>query len=175
MIARDVLRHYRKLRAPYCSPILRPIVAPAKGCLSHARELAEFDAAFEGDSSGAMVSDCGRVRLRIEPDDECRSWDELFGDSFDPLHAGDVPGGLRTLKAQEKEARARIERDGVWGFVVETVRADKWEHSGSCWGFDSLDYCRTEGIAAAVAALREERERDAFRARELSGAESRIA
>ena len=58
------------------------------------------------------------VRRRVEPDDCC--WEDIAGDCFKVgLHADTVPGGARTIKAQEKREWERVQRDGVWRIVTE--------------------------------------------------------
>ena len=65
------------------------------------------------------LEQAGFVRVRIEPDYDL-SYDDLAGDSFDiELNADSVPGGARTIQAQEKRFKSLIEQDGVWGYIVE--------------------------------------------------------
>lgn len=83
------------------------------------------------------------VRLRTPFDEAGFSWEDLEGDMFDvELNADSVPGGERTIKAQQKAFRERAERDGVGGIVGEyrTKPDGKWEHGGSCWGIVFGDY-----------------------------------
>lgn len=124
----------------------------AGACLRMARQRAEFDDSFdlEGD---AYVSNDGRVRLRIVADEH--PYDP--GDMFDvKAHASTVPGGERAIRAQEKAFWSRIERDGVWGFIVERrcAACGHWEHVDSCWGFDDRECCLGESIPCALDAVK---------------------
>lgn len=95
------------------------------------------------DNNWDKLESAGLVRCRIVPD-ECCDIEDLKGDTYNvELNADTVPGGKRTIEAQEKAFMELIERDGVWGFVIEyrkpacgtCGRKADWEHVDSCWGF----------------------------------------
>ena len=91
----------------------RGLGAPALPAWRNAKRKAQILTAWQ-EAEGA-----GLVRLRIAPDD-CAAWEDLAGDSYDvELHKNTVPGGERTIKAQEKAERERIDRDGVCGIIGE--------------------------------------------------------
>lgn len=123
---------------------------PAQHAIREARNRDRFNRLFTLTGDGA-VSDDGSVRIRIVPDDE--PYDP--GTMFDESEADSIPGGLRALKAQEKAFWDKLERDGVWGFIVEKKcpKCGNWEHVDSCFGFDDSEYCFSQAIPAALAAL----------------------
>jgi len=80
------------------------------------------------------------VRLDWQPDYGL-SYEDLAGDCFDESNYDSVPGGERTVKAQEKAFRESIEQDGVWGLVGQyrlTPDSD-WIDGDSVWGFVGTD------------------------------------
>lgn len=133
MLTKSVLEHYRKLRAPHISErgLYQPIQAPANACLALAKRKA-----FVGHIWGKLEAE-GRVRIRFDVD-EYAQYEDLAGDCYNvEINADSVPGGERTILAQEKDFKRQIERDGVWGFIVERKCpcCGNWEHVDSCWGF----------------------------------------
>lgn len=113
---------------------------PAHLALSEARLATFIDENTEEVDTGLLSLD-GRVRVRFEPD-EWVEYDNLAGDCFNPQHMGKLSGGLRTLRAQEKAFKARLEDEGVWGFIVERrcPQCNEWQGLDSCWGFDGEPY-----------------------------------
>lgn len=77
------------------------------------------------------------VRLRLEPD-ECCSYEDLAGDSFDPLVNSDICASQ--LEREEQAFKDRINRDGVWGLIGEFWDGSDWERADSCWGFVGDDW-----------------------------------
>lgn len=78
------------------------------------------------------------VKLELEPDEHV-TWEDMAGDTFDvDVHEDTVPGGARTIRAQEKRYRERLEQDGVWGVVgYYRVSEDaEWERGDSVWGME---------------------------------------
>ena len=134
MITPEVEKAYRKARGPFIGGQCR-----AANALAFAKAAIWVDHNWlPVNENGVALSLDGNWRLRIEPD-EWRDLDDLFGDTYDiDIHAGTVPGGARTIKAQYKAAIARIERDGVWGWILERKcgACGNWEHVDSCWGYD---------------------------------------
>lgn len=64
------------------------------------------------------------VRLRFVPDDDS-SFVDMCGDCFSIEHNADsVPGGARTLIAQEKKFKRKLESDGIWGCIGEFTLDD---------------------------------------------------
>lgn len=142
-ITRQVLAEYRKQRKLYTSPLYGVRQGRAHESLEQAKRAVwvwHNWGAFDGDT---VLSNDGQWRLRIVPDGFCML-EDLEGDMFDLDHASTVPGGLRTIEAKRKAFRARLERDGVWGYVLERKtavcgtcgRGEEWEHVDSCFGFD---------------------------------------
>jgi len=86
------------------------------------------------------IESVGLVRL-VWDYDECVHYDDLAGDCFNESNADHIPGGLRALKAQEKEFKSKIEQDGVWVLRGEyrLSDSDEWEHADSCGGFVGQD------------------------------------
>jgi len=105
----------------------------------------QFDAARRSLATRELfekLESLGLVRINIIPDAHC-SMDDLKGDCYDvALNASTVPGGERTIKAQEKAFEAKVERDGVWGVVGEyrTSADEQWEQADSCFGFVGDDW-----------------------------------
>lgn len=136
----------------------------AEQCLAVARVHVWFhDRWSHDDETHGYISDDSQWRIRIVPD-ECCTLDDLAGDTFDvAAHASTVPGGERTIRAQEKRFKQRIERDGVWGYILEHKVAvcahcgqgGQWEAVDSCFGFDDSDYCIDEAKAAAHYRMKE--------------------
>jgi hypothetical protein len=126
----NVLEHYRRLRSDS-----QGCCGRASYCLATAKRYAAIDRIWDD------AETAGLVRLRIEPDDTSE-YDDLAGECYDVAYNADsVPGGARTIQAQEKAFRCRIDRDGVWGYTAEywtgcdVCGRGEWEHAYSCWGF----------------------------------------
>lgn len=104
----------------------------------------------------------GLVTLEYEPDHDY-GYEYLAGDCFDESNADSVPGGMRTIKAQEEAFKRKIESDGVWGLVgrYRLSEDDPWSNGDSVWGFvgtDDTGYetdIKAETIGALVDALRD--------------------
>jgi hypothetical protein len=79
----------------------------------------------------------GSVRLRIVPD-ECVSFDDLEGDTFNPKVNKDVPHAR--LEREQKEFREKVNREGVWGVIGEYWDGEDWQHVDSCFGFVGDDW-----------------------------------
>lgn len=62
----------------------------------------------------------GLVRIDQQPDD--LTFDDLHGDCYDESHADTIPGGMRELNKQRKEAERRVEAEGQW--YIETAFID---------------------------------------------------
>lgn len=96
-----------------------------------------------------LLEDAELVRIRLEPD-EWWNWENLEGDSYNvELHVDTVPGGERTILAQQKEFRALVEREGVWVVITEyrLNEDDEWEHGDSIGGIvaENLDEYLEDG------------------------------
>lgn len=81
------------------------------------------------------------VRLDAHPDD-C-PFDDLHGDMFDPIHADDIPGGMRELRAQLKRAHDRLEVDGQWYYeaaIRDLEGLDGWHMADNIGGFVGDDF-----------------------------------
>jgi hypothetical protein len=84
-----------------------------------------------------LISEDENVRLKFVQD-EYVCYEDLAGDTYNvEYNADSVPGGERTILAQEKAFKALIDNEGVWGFVIEKKcpQCNQWEHYESCWGF----------------------------------------
>lgn len=72
----------------------------------------------------------------IEQADTESQFDDLCGDSFNPLFHPNIPA--KRLEQERVEFRETAEREGVYGYTLErwnpAVGAG-WEHVDSCWGF----------------------------------------
>lgn len=86
----------------------------------------------------------GLFRIRAVPDTDYTMGD-MLGDSYDPAACPDIPPA--ELKRQEKNERARIHRQGVWGFILEVRKssADAWgqafaDRLDSLWGNVGADF-----------------------------------
>lgn len=141
MVTRAVLSEYHRLRRnPYSRAGDALRYAKRRVWVGH--NWTDFD------NDGISESNDGLWRLQIVPD-EYSTIEDLEGDLFDvEMHKDTVPGGKRTIEAQRKEFVARIERDGVWGYVLErrvpACKAcgmrERWEHVDSCYGFEGEVY-----------------------------------
>ena len=138
MITKQVETEYRKARKPYLSGRYGPFNTRASYCLSYAKRKVWCHHNWTEDCHGNMTTIDGKFRLKIVPDEHLCE-DDLFGDTFDiEMHKDTVPGGERTIKAQYKAAVERVERDGVWGLILEKQcpNCASWEHVESCFGFE---------------------------------------
>lgn len=138
MLTKEVIREYRRARQPFIGNGYI-VQGRAANCLDCAKRAVWVEHNWQGfDADGIAVSNDGNWRLRIVPDGIC-DLDDLFGDTYDAeIHGDTVPGGKRTIEAQHKAAIAKVERDGVWGYILEK-KCDKcgnWEHVDSCSGFE---------------------------------------
>lgn len=86
----------------------------------------------------------GLFRIRATPDPDYTMRD-LLGDTFNPVACPDIPAAQ--LKREEKNERARIHRQGVWGFILEVRKtsADAWgsayaDRLDSLWGNVGADF-----------------------------------
>ena len=77
------------------------------------------------------------VRLHIVPDEVC-SYEDLDGDTFNPIQNPDIKPEI--LAREEQREHDRIDRDGVWGVVGEYFDGEKWQHADSCFGFVGDDW-----------------------------------
>lgn len=136
MLTKDVLKHYREQRKVYTSPLYGPSQTTAANALRVAKVQAFVD------HNWYDLESAGKVRCRIEPDTDV-DYEFLAGDTYNvEINGSTVPGGKRTIEAQEKAFKRSLEMDGVWGYIVE-VRCpccDNWEHVDSCWGFTGDPY-----------------------------------
>lgn len=161
-ITKQVERRYWKLRAERAK--IQAGVRWSIGANGAVYDLKNAKLLTFIDNNWDKLESAGLVRCRIEPD-ECCSYDDLCGDTYDvALNASTVPGGKRTIEAQEKSFKRTIERDGVWGFVIEYRKPDcdkcgrqgAWEHVDSCWGFvgeiddSALWHGKSEAIRAVL-------------------------
>lgn len=138
MTPEAVVREYRRCRREHFDKVygIHSNQPRARECFRLAKQIVWVKENWEAfESDGVAVSCDGEWRLRVVPDSEPGDW----GDMFDvALHADSVPGGKRTIEAQRKEWEQRLERDGVWGYVLEKKceKCRRWEHVDSCFGFD---------------------------------------
>lgn len=72
----------------------------------------------------------------VEIPDEYASLEDLEGDSYNPAVNDDIP--LERLLAEKRAFRDLVEREGVYGYVLERWNPTAgvgWTHVDSCWGF----------------------------------------
>jgi hypothetical protein len=86
----------------------------------------------------------GLFRIRAV-EDTSYNISDLLGDCYNPVACPDIAPA--ELKRQEKNERARIHRQGVWGFVLECRKssADNWgaafaDRLDSLWGNIGADF-----------------------------------
>jgi hypothetical protein len=79
------------------------------------------------------------VRLNVEPDD-CMSFDDLCGDTFNPKANPDIPPAR--LERERKEELERVQRLGIVGMVGQfrNPTTGEWETADSVWGFVGDDW-----------------------------------
>lgn len=90
----------------------------------------------------------GPVRIRIAPDEIC-DFDELCGDSYNPIANPDIPASR--LARERQQELDRVNRDGVWGMIGEYWDGDDWQLVDSCWGFVGDDF-KESGYAEDIMA-----------------------
>lgn len=81
------------------------------------------------------------VKLELEPDD-CVDIEDLEGDSYNvELNKDSVPGGERTILAQQKRFREKVEQDGVATIVgyYRLHEDDEWNRGGCIGGMAGYD------------------------------------
>lgn len=143
-----ILAIYNLKRKQYHHP-LGISQGKARECLESAKRIA-WSRANWGDygNDGIAYSDDGNWRVRVVPD-ESHTLKDLEGDMFNiDMHADTVHGGKRTIEAQRKDFERKLEREGVWGYILERKipacsvcgMGERWEHVDSCFGFDGIDY-----------------------------------
>lgn len=77
----------------------------------------------------------------LECVDTCADLEDLKGDVFNPKGILEMHGPemtVETLKEQEREFEDRVQREGVFGYVLERwnpLPDQGWEHVDSCFGF----------------------------------------
>lgn len=79
----------------------------------------------------------GCVRLQIVADD-CNSYDDVYGDMFNPKANPDIPPAR--LERERKAEEDRIDRLGVVGIIGEYWDGERWQHAESCFGFVGDDW-----------------------------------
>lgn len=104
------------------------------------------------------LEQAGLVRLSWQPDTHV-SYDDLVGDCFSPARYAETPGGRRTVEAEERALRDKIDQDGVWGLVgeyrlqpcdqcspwnSESCAHPDWRQGDSVWGLVGFDSCGYE-------------------------------
>jgi hypothetical protein len=87
-----------------------------------------------------VVRDDADFRIIEVPDDAYGTMEDLKGDLFNVDHIGDMYPGMSVdeLKQEEREFEAEVEREGVFGYVLQKWNADVgagWEDVDSCYGF----------------------------------------
>lgn len=120
------LRYYHESRKPHYSKYHGRLFPGAPAMRAKQRAILRDRVETEFDDLEAR----GLVKFEVESDD-CWDWENLVGDSYDECHADTVPGGMRTIKAQERESRKQVEQYGVFGLVSYALG----EQVDSCWGF----------------------------------------
>lgn len=134
-VQRDIRRRIRKLLHDRLTSGYSYFPESLAQAASNARTSAAIDSIW------SALESAGLVRLRVEPDHDY-SIEDLEGDTFNvALNKDTVPGGARTILAQQKRFRERIEQDGVVGVIGEyrAAPSGKWIYGGSCWGMEGYD------------------------------------
>ncbi len=134
--AQRIRKAYREHRKPYVSNnrddwTAGPTCGPFHTSASGALRLAKRDVLI------ARLERADLIRVKAVPD-EFMEWDDMVGDCFSESNADTVPGGMRTIKAQESAYRRRLDSEGVWGFVGEyrLSPGSAWVEADSLWGCD---------------------------------------
>lgn len=81
------------------------------------------------------TSPCGNFRITEHADTDF-DLEDLKGDSYNPKVNPDIDADV--LKNEETQFEALVEREGVFGYVLERWNPSPgmgWEHLDSCWGF----------------------------------------
>lgn len=104
----------------------------------------------------SFFADLGFLRISCDSDPDF-SFDDYAGDTYNvDLHASTVPGGVRTIRAQEKRARADFENDGAWYVCADFISCSppKWTHGDACGGLvgypDPLESDMADDIRAST-------------------------
>lgn len=134
---RETMRHHRE-GARFAQSVGGEIGSRtrARDALRFAKWAARLEREWDAAERAGLVS------FDVEPDDFGWSEGDLFGDCFDPKHASDIPGGMRTLEAQRRRALETVERDGVWNYVGKyRTHPDSrtWEVGGACGGIEGAE------------------------------------
>ena len=82
----------------------------------------------------------GDVRLRIVPDD-CADFDDLCGDTFNPVLNSHILESR--LVRERKEFEERVSRDGVWGIQGQFFDGEQWHTADAVYGFVGDDWRRS--------------------------------
>jgi len=137
-LANTRIAAYFKARKPHWQQFLsggdRVYQAQASSVLREIKTRAEWHTWECGEFDHAEL---GSVRLRVVPDD-CVSFDDLEGDTFNPKVNNDVP--LARLEREQKQFREKVNREGVWGVIGEYWDGEEWVHVDSCFGFVGDDW-----------------------------------
>lgn len=142
-----LIEHYRRLRAPRFSPYnpRQVYVMSARSALQGARCSMQADAmrdkwrAMGGNIIASNECDDapGTVRIVEYPDESC-SFDDLAGDTFNPIANPDIKPHI--LEREERAEIERIKRDGIWGYVAQFWDGAAWQDTDSIWGFVGDDF-----------------------------------
>ena len=111
-----IAKEYQKRRKATLSTL------HAKRALSEARTTVRFHELEASD----------RVRLRVVAD-ECTTFDELCGDTFDPRANPDI--SPKRLEREKDEFLEQVNREGVIGLIGEYFDGEEWQQADSCFGF----------------------------------------
>lgn len=90
----------------------------------------DYKRAFEAYGEGVM-------RIIMEPDD-CSTIDDLAGDTYDPHCNPEID--RQTLADEYGEFIRRVNREGVWGAVLQVNTGTGFEGLDSIWGFIGNDF-----------------------------------
>lgn len=89
---------------------------------------------IKNDAIRAQFDALGGQSVRIqELPDECATWDDLCGDTFDASVNTNIKPAI--LKREEEEYRAKAEREGIWGYNAQYRDGDDWIDCDAVWGF----------------------------------------
>lgn len=115
----DTIKLYFESRKPYPRKHNRPRRAayqyqcPAISAFQKAKWTTAINRQWQ------RLEDLNMVRLRFVPD-EMSSYEDMCGDTFNiEMNADSVPGGARTILAEEKTFKRKLELDGIWGCIGE--------------------------------------------------------
>lgn len=81
----------------------------------------------------------GLFRVVLERDEHF-SFADLCGDTYNPAANPDIPA--EQLKKEKAAYRSRVNRQGVWGAVLELRAAtdEQFNNDQSIWGFVGMDF-----------------------------------